>query len=113
FYRAYDVESYVLRTPWKDLLHAPLGDPKWSSSVRQQYLDLPHDPRYRQLAGEAVQLLREDLRSDPLAQALAVSEWLGKNGVYSTKSNHAGNADPVADFLFGDGTGYCIYFAHS
>ena len=48
-----------------------------------------------------------------MAQALAVKVWLEKNGTYSMHSGHGAAADPVADFLFGDRTGHCVYFAHS
>ena len=52
-------------------------------------------------------------RSDPFAQAIAISAWLSHESIYSLKSKHADNGDPTADFLFGDHTGYCVHFAHA
>ena len=113
FHRAYDVESYVLRDKWKDLLMKDVGNPDWPDAQRRHYLAAPEDPRYRELANTMVTILRPDLASQPVAKALAVVEWLSKNGVYSLKTAHAASETPVADFLFGDRTGYCVHFAHA
>ena len=73
----------------------------------------PATPAIAALAAEAVgRLPRAALRADPFAQALAIQCWLGENGVYSADRATSGR-DPLADFLFGDRTGHCVYFAHS
>jgi hypothetical protein len=42
-----------------------------------------------------------------------VKRELEQSGTYSLKSHHADAEDPVASFLFGDRTGYCVHFAHA
>jgi transglutaminase-like putative cysteine protease len=113
FLRAYDVESQVLRRDMRDLLKRNVGDPGWNTAVWQHYLAVPDDPRYHTLAQQAVSMLPSGLQNLPLAKVAATVELLNKTGIYSLSSRHASAEDPVADFLFGDRTGYCVYFAHS
>ncbi len=113
FQRVYDVTSSALAMPYEDLLGKHSS--RWKASPAQEaYTRLPDDPRYKQLADKIIdETLRPEWRDDPFAQAIAISSWLGKNSVYSMKSQHAGADDPTADFLFGDRTGYCVHFAHA
>jgi hypothetical protein len=53
------------------------------------------------------------LQGDPFALAVRVKLRLDDAFTYSTRRRHAGAADPTADFLFGDRTGYCVHFAHA
>ena len=109
----YRVTSQALVGDWAELLGVRPGDPAWSERELRHYTAAPADPRYRRLAEQIAAGLRQDLRDDALARALAVSTWLGREGIYSLKSSHARAADPTADFLFGDRTGYCVHFAHA
>jgi hypothetical protein len=65
------------------------------------------------LSTEIIEELPDDLRRNPIAQAFVVTDWLGKQGIYSLKNEHSGAEDPTASFLFGDLTGYCVHFAHA
>jgi transglutaminase-like putative cysteine protease len=115
FRRVYRVMSASLDVAsYSDLLPSRLGDPSWSDAVWAQYTEGPSDPRYRDLAQRIVhEVLPENLRSNPIAQAYAIQWWLSDRGTYSLRSNHASATDPTADFLFGDLTGYCVHFAHA
>jgi len=114
FVRAYDVTSAALAMRYEDLLGKQPGVKSWTDEQRAYYTQLPDDPRYKQLADEIVDgSLKPQYRSDPFAEALAISNWLGKNSIYSLKSKHADAGDPTADFLFGDKIGYCVHFAHA
>ncbi len=114
FERAYKTESIVLDTDFGDLLHRPTGSDQWTPEVWQNYTRMPEDPRYRQIADEARNLLPPHLRNLVLAQALAVKFWLDKNTTYNLNVPRPDDeSDPVAGFLFGDRNGYCVHLAHS
>ncbi len=113
FRRVYRVESRSTTADLMSLLGRSVGDPTWSEDVREHYTRGPDDPRYRELAERIVSALPEDLRDDPMAKALAITQYLGEHGTYSLRSRHASAEDPTADFLFGDLTGYCVHFAHA
>ena len=113
FRRVYKVVSSVLTADLVSLLGRGAGNPKWSAEDRAQYLQLPKDPRYLELAKEIVKPVPEDMLKDPMVGAYAITSWLGKNGIYSLRSKHASAEDPTAHFLFGDKTGYCVHFAHA
>lgn len=113
FRRTYRVRSASLTSdPWAALDRAA-GDRSWPADVLAHYTRAPADPRYGELARRIVGDLPESLRDAPYAQALAITDYLGANGIYSLRSSHAGASDPTADFLFGDMTGYCVHFAHA
>jgi transglutaminase-like putative cysteine protease len=111
FKRTYDVESMVPEFSFDDLLGRSIGSALWSPDIWQEYLKLPDDPRYEQLATELLQGLRPEFRDDPFARAYAIKSYLDENGIYSLKNEHAFAQDPAASFLFGDLTGYCMHFA--
>jgi hypothetical protein len=113
FKRTYSVTSSALTSDARLLLGLGAGSPAWSDEVRAYYTAGPADPRYGELARTIVATLPEALREDPLARALAITSWLGREGIYSLRSRHAGAEDPTAHFLFGDKTGYCVHFAHA
>jgi transglutaminase-like putative cysteine protease len=111
FRRVFRVTSQVLATGYEHLLGKTgtgvLGD---------HYAVGSDDPRYAQLADQIVQRLPVRWRKDPVAQAVAIKDWLEKNGTYSRKSKHAGAGDPTASFLFGTEdrlVGYCVHNAHA
>lgn len=113
FRRTYRVRSAALTSDEWGLLGLRAGDPRWSPEVRAHYTRGPADPRYRALAERIISDLPPEFREDPLAQAVAITRWLGHEGTYSLRSRHASAEDPTAHFLFGDLTGYCVHFAHA
>lgn len=113
FRRLYRVHSNATTADPLSLLGREVGDPSWPEPTREHYLRGPDDPRYRELAERIVAMLPEELKDDPVAKALAITQYLGEHGTYSLRSRHASAEDPTADFLFGDLTGYCVHFAHA
>lgn len=113
FYRAFRVISAVLVKELGEFAGLPMGARSWSEELRKHYTEHPADSRYQELAGTTTQMLKPEYRKDPFARAAAVKFWLEKNGTYSLTSDHEKAADPLADFLFGDRIGHCVYFAHS
>ena len=111
FKRTWDAHSLVPEFDLNEMLGRPVGDPDWSAEVRQEYLRLPDDPRYGELAREIIGGLRPQYADDPFARAWAVKNYLDRNGIYSLANEHAYAEDPAASFLFGDLTGYCMHFA--
>lgn len=89
------------------------GSKTWDEATRQHYLQVPDDPRYRELAAKIADDVREDYRDNPLVVAYVTKMWLNDNTIYCLKTKHAKAPDPVGDFLFGDRTGYCVYIAHA
>jgi transglutaminase-like putative cysteine protease len=122
FTAAYQVTSRVLVHPrragkivnvYGDLLSRSAGDAAWKPEVRQHYLALPADPRYRQLAEEIAGTLSPQQQRSPLCRALAVRRWMQENLTYDYNPRHRDAPDRVASFLFGDRSGYCVHLAHT
>jgi transglutaminase-like putative cysteine protease len=113
FRRVYKVVSSALTGDFMTLMGRRAGNPKWTAEDRAEYLALPTDPRYAELAKKIAADLPPELNEDPILKAWTVSEWLSKEGTYSLKSKHASATDPTAHFLFGDKVGYCVHFAHA
>lgn len=111
FKQTYDAISMVPQLNFSDLTGREAGDADWTPEQRAAYLEMPADPRYKQLAETILQDLRPEFAEDPYAKALAVKDYLDRNGIYSLKNEHAYAEDPAASFLFGDLTGYCMHFA--
>jgi transglutaminase-like putative cysteine protease len=111
FKQTYDAISLVPQFDFGDLTGRQAGDPDWTPEQRQAYLELPDDPRYRELADSLLQELRPEFADDPYAKALVIKDYLDRNGIYSLKNEHAYAEDPAASFLFGDLTGYCMHFS--
>ena len=113
FRRVYETLSLVQTLPLEEMLGRASGDPAWSDDQRAYYTQAPEDPRYAALAEQTLAVLAPEWRDDPLARAIAVKRYLDAAGTYSRKSQHADAEDPVASFLFGDLTGYCVHFSHA
>ncbi|MEO0325114.1 MAG: transglutaminase-like domain-containing protein [Myxococcota bacterium] len=113
FKRVYRVESAAQTADYRALIGREARDPDWSPEQRAHYLEGPEDPRYAELAERILADLPGPLEDDPGARAFTIAQWLGDQGKYSLRVRHADAADPTADFLFGDLTGYCVHFAHA
>ncbi len=111
FKRTYDAYSMAPQFDFDYLLGRETGRDDWSDELRQEYLTLPADPRYRQLAQQLIANLKPEFKDDPFAKAWAIKTYLDENGIYSLKNDHAYETDPAASFLFGDLTGYCMHFS--
>ena len=113
FQRAFAVRSHVQVMPYDEMLGQRPGDADWGTEVWDHYTEAPRDPRYAELANQVLDTLIPEYRGDPLGRALAVKEFLDREGTYCRRSKHASSGDPAASFLFGDLTGYCVHFAHA
>lgn len=113
FKRTYDSYSLSPEFDFNYLFGREVGREDWSQEVWQEYLTIPDDARYQQLAESLIGNLRPQYANDPFAKAWAVKTYLDENGIYSLKNEHAYETDPAASFLFGDLTGYCMHFAFS
>lgn len=111
FKRTYDSYSLAPEYDFNYLLGRELGRADWSQEVWDEYLTLPDDPRYQELAQSLIADLRPQYADDPFAKAWAVKTYLDENGIYSLKNEHAYETDPAGSFLFGDLTGYCMHFS--
>lgn len=114
FQRTYRARSQVMTEDISRLLGENVGERTWTPDLLSHYTAGPEDPRFRELAERIVaENLPPGYRGDSIAQAWALTEWLGEHGSYSLRNDHGGADDPTADFLFGDLTGYCVHFAHA
>jgi protein-glutamine gamma-glutamyltransferase len=113
FQRAYSVESLVFKGEVPRDIPLQPGSRGWDQALWEHYTAAPQDPRYERLAEECLERVKPYLRDNPFARAAAVKILLEKTGTYSLTSNHEAASDPLADFLFGDRVGHCVYFAHS
>ncbi|MEX0964363.1 MAG: transglutaminase-like domain-containing protein [Pseudohongiellaceae bacterium] len=111
FKRTYDSYSLAPEYDFNYLLGRELGRADWSQEVWDEYLELPDDPRYQELAQSLIADLKPEYSDDPFAKAWAVKTYLDENGIYSLKNEHAYETDPAGSFLFGDLTGYCMHFS--
>lgn len=111
FKRTYDSYSLAPEYDFNYLLGRELGRADWSEEVWDEYLTIPDDPRYEELAQSLITDLRPQYADDPFAKAWAVKTYLDENGIYSLKNEHAYETDPAGSFLFGDLTGYCMHFS--
>ncbi len=113
FKRTYDAYSLAPNYDFEYLLERELGREDWSEEVWDEYLQLPADPRYKELAEDIIVNLKPEYAEDAFAKAWSIKTYLDENGIYSLKNQHAYETDPAASFLFGDLTGYCMHFAFS
>ncbi len=111
FKRTYDAYSFAPEYDFNYLLGRELGREDWSQEVWDEYLELPDDPRYKELAQSLIADLKPEYTDDPFAKTWAVKTYLDENGIYSLKNDHAYETDPAGSFLFGDLTGYCMHFS--
>ncbi len=113
FRRAYRFLSRAQSIPYRELFGRTAGDPAWSPTQRELYLQPPPDPRFTEFAVETVNTLPRSRRDDPFARALAIKLRLDELLTYSTRERHADAEDPTVDFFFGNRIGYCVHFAHA
>ena len=113
FDSTYEAISQVPLFDFDVLLGREVGNKNWRSDVAAEYLKLPDDPRYADLANSLTASLKPEFAQDAFARAWTIKQYLDENGIYSLKNAHAAEADPAASFLFGDLTGYCVHFAFS
>ncbi|NKB34105.1 MAG: hypothetical protein GKR91_13515 [Pseudomonadales bacterium] len=111
FKRTYDTFSLAPEYDFEYLIGRETGRAAWSDEILQEYLTIPDDDRYQNLAEELIGNLRPEYVDDPFAKAWAIKTYLDENGIYSLKNEHAYEPDPAASFLFGDLTGYCMHFS--
>lgn len=111
FKRTYDTYSLAPEYDFNYLLGNEVGREDWSEEVWQEYLKLPDDARYQELAQSLIINLKPQFVDDPFAKAWSVKTYLDENGIYSLKNEHAYESDPAGSFLFGDLTGYCMHFS--
>lgn len=113
FVAAYDVESQVPLRDADRLLGRSTNDAAWTPQVRAHYLQLPDDPRYRELATRIVRDLDPRFFGDSIMQAYALKQYLEKEGFYSFAERDFVGNDPIGAFLFESLRGYCVHFAHA
>lgn len=113
FVRAYEVDSEVLHADFQYFFKNQVGSQNWTPEQWKHYTTLPADPRYLALANKIADRLPVDMRSTPMAKALAVKFYLDETVTYSLKATHEGVDDPVADYLFVNPKGYCVHQAHA
>ncbi len=113
FVAAYDVDSLFLIRPVERMLGRSSVPADWSEAQRAHYTEYPPDPRYRELSDRIVRDVDPRFVGDDVVKALALKQYLEKEGFYSLKDKSLEGTDPVASFLFGDLHGYCVHFAHA
>jgi protein-glutamine gamma-glutamyltransferase len=113
FVAAYDVDSLFLIRPVERLLGRNAMPADWSEAQRAHYTEFPADPRYAELSERIVRDVDPRFVGDDVVKALAIKQYLEKQGFYSLKEKTLDGDDPVAQFLFGDMHGYCVHFAHA
>ena len=111
FKRTYNTYSLSPQYDFNYLLGREVGREDWSQEVWDEYLTIPDDPRYTELAQSLIGDLKPEYAEDPFAKAWSVKTYLDENGIYSLKNEHAYETDPAGSFLFGDLTGYCMHFS--
>ncbi len=115
--RVYQVTSRAMVLRLEDL--GSRTQTALSSSDREYYTRLPSgDSRYHALAAkildEAASLHGTvPEQGDPVARAVAVTDWLNQHGKYSLRSPQPVTDDPTGAFLFGNVTGFCIHFSEA
>lgn len=125
FRRSYRVRSRMLVGPLvngarQDLLitlwWSQAGNSAWTPAIREQYLKLPNDPRYSELAQQIVSAgIAADKQAhatSPIVVAMLFRKWIEDNITYSQSVDDSA-PDFAARFLFETHKGYCIHIAHS
>lgn len=113
FVAAYDVDSLFLVRPVERMLGRSAVPQDWSPEQVAHYTEYPADPRYRELSDRIVRDVDPRFVGDDIMKALAIKQYLEKEGFYSLQQKTLEGTDPVAQFLFGDLKGYCVHFAHA
>lgn len=113
FVAAYDVDSLFLTRPIERMLGRTALPSDWSAAMRGHYTEVPADPRYKELSDRLTRDVDPRFVGDDIMKALAIKQYLEKEGFYSLEEKTLEGDDPVAQFLFGDLRGYCVHFAHA
>jgi transglutaminase-like putative cysteine protease len=113
FVAAYDVNSFFLLRPVDRLIGRSSTPADWLPERLKHYTETPADPRYRALSDEIIRDVDPRFVGDDVVKALALKQYLEKNGFYSLAEKNLQGDDPVAQFLFGEMRGYCVHFAHA
>ncbi len=113
FVAAYDVDSLFLIRPVDRMLGRTAIPADWPEAKVQHYTQYPDDPRYRELSDRLVREVDPRFVGEDVAKALAIKQYLEKEGFYSLEQKTLEGTDPTATFLFGDLRGYCVHFAHA
>lgn len=113
FVSAYGVESLGMTIDVTRLIGRSSIPATWSQSLRDHYLKIPDDPRYRALSDIIVRKIDPRFAGDDIVKALYIKSWLEKEGFYTQKIRHIDKNDPTGSFLFGSLRGYCVHFAHA
>lgn len=113
FVAAYDVDSLFLTRPVERMLGRTALPADWPEAMRAHYTEVPSDPRYLELSERIVRDVDPRFMGDDIMKALAIKQYLEKEGFYSLEEKTLEGDDPVAQFLFGDMRGYCVHFAHA
>ena len=112
FRTSYKVKSWGVDFPEEFFFTAKVGSPSWDEATWEHYLKMPANPKYQELADQVLEIYPQT-KDHMVLRAFACSIWLGDQGTYCFRTKHSKAPDPVASFLFGDRTGYCVYFAHA
>ncbi|MFT3712395.1 MAG: transglutaminase domain-containing protein [Archangium sp.] len=113
FVAAYDVQSDFGLRGVERMLGRTAVPEDWSAERLAHYTEYPNDPRYRELSDEIIRDTDPRFVGDDIVKALAIKQWLEKEGFYSLAEKNLSGDDPVATFLFGEKRGYCVHFAHA
>lgn len=113
FVRAYECRSLVLAARFQELFHLKTGDPSWDEKTWAHYLQLPDNPKYKELALRCANKLPPQFRELDFARAVAVKLYMDQTMTYTMKASHEGYDDPVAHYLFEENRGYCVHQAHA
>jgi transglutaminase-like putative cysteine protease len=113
FVAAYEVRSAILTRPLERLFGRQALPETWSDALKEHYLALPNEPRYRALADRIVREVDPRFVGDDVMKAFAIKQYLEKKGFYSLAQKQLIGDTPTASFLFGDMRGYCVHFAHA
>ncbi|MEL6346567.1 MAG: transglutaminase-like domain-containing protein [Myxococcota bacterium] len=113
FVRTYAFVSLAQETPYENLLGMTAGRSDWDAETWTHYTEGPEDPRYQALARQLIAELPPQFADDPFAWALKIKLHIDENMKYTRSERHEDAADPTADFLFGNFTGYCVHSAHA
>ena len=113
FVSAYQTISRVFVGNYRLLFNYTCKGKGWSDEKLRHYLQIPNDPRYKELLDKILAPLPEKARKNDFARVITIINWLEDNGVYSLHVHYPKSKDPVAEFLFGPMKGYCVHFANA
>jgi transglutaminase-like putative cysteine protease len=112
FLATYQVSSRVPTFSLGALAGRTAGDPSWTSDVRNHYLMMPGDLRYKALAEKIISSqVKPEFRHSAAIRALALTKWIEANTTYSKHPKFA--VDQAASFLFDGNPGKCTEVAHA